>query len=171
MALATPTFKVTDPALIGAQGIHDVSTTQNHPFLTRVKARCPTYGPAEFIYLKGVASTAVGSVVTFDEAGVTALSVADATGAVAVAMSACDAATDFGWYCIYGKVPAAALTGFDADNAKCFLTSTAGSIDDAVVKADRIFGMKGASAVDTGLAEVELNYPQCHDEVVGEYAT
>jgi hypothetical protein len=42
------------------------------------------------------------------------------------------------------------------------LTSTAGSVDDAVVAADKIDGARGASAIDTpttGFAYINLNYP------------
>jgi hypothetical protein len=58
---------------------------------------------AEFIYLKGVASTIVGSVVTYDHAGATTLIVADASGPVAVSMGV-NVASTFGWYCITGTV-------------------------------------------------------------------
>lgn len=58
---------------------------------------------AEYIYLKGVASTIVGSVVTYDHAGATTLIVADASGPVAVSMGINVAAT-FGWYAIVGTI-------------------------------------------------------------------
>jgi hypothetical protein len=152
-------------SLIG-QRIEDVSTVQAHRLGARFKCSDDTYGPGEFIYLKGVASTVVGSVVTFNlDDGTTTLAVANAVGPVAVAMSACDAATKFGWYQIYGKGVARVLSGF-VDDADCYLTSTAGSIDDADVAGDYIRGMKGASAVGTpsaNLAEVELSYPEVAD--------
>jgi hypothetical protein len=121
----------------------------------------PDYGTGEFIYLKGLDNTAVGSVVTYNtDDYTTTLAVADAIGPVAIAMAA--TATDqTGWYQIQGKGVAKVLTGF-ADNANCYLTSTAGSIDDAVVAGDYIYGMKGASAIGTpsaGLAEIELSRP------------
>ena len=48
-------------ALAGFQGIELTDTTQNHALGTIVTAVDPTYGAGEFIYLKGVASTVVGS--------------------------------------------------------------------------------------------------------------
>jgi hypothetical protein len=158
-------YGANENTLIG-QRVEEASTVQAMRFGDRIKCSDDTYGPGEFIYLKGVASTAVGSVVTFNlDDGTTTLAVANAVGPVAVAMSACDAATKFGWYQIYGKGVARVLTGF-ADNADCYLTSTAGSVDDTDVAGDYIRGMKGASAVGTpaaDLAEVELSYPEVAD--------
>lgn len=126
-----------------------------------VRAVDPTYGAGEFIYLKGLDSTVVGSVVTYNTDDFsTTLAVADAIGPVAVAMAA-SVTGKYGWYQIQGKGVAKVLASF-ADNANCYLTSTAGSVDDAVVAGDYINGMKGASAIDTpstGLAEVELSRP------------
>ncbi len=152
-------------SLIG-QPIAETSTTLKHRLGDRFKCSDETYGPGEFIYLAGVASTAVGSVVTFNlDNGTTALAVANAVGPVAVAMSANTAATSYGWYQIYGKGVARVLAGF-LDDADCYLTSTAGSVDDTDVAGDYIRGMKGASAVGTpsaNLAEVELAYPEVAD--------
>lgn len=147
-----------------SQAIDENSTTQTAPLGTIIKAKdtaSTAYGAGEFIYLQGVASTAVGSVVTFaNDDFSTALAVADAIGPVAIAMSAC-VANEYGWYQISGKGAATVLASF-ADNANCYLTATAGKIDDAVVAGDYITGIKGASAIDTpstGLAEVELQRP------------
>jgi len=151
-------------ALIG-QPIAETSTTQKHRLGDRFHCSDDTYGPGEFIYLKGVASTAVGSWVTFNaDDGTTALLAANAIGPVAIAMSAC-VADNFGWYQIYGKAVGKALTGF-LDDANVYATATAGSIDDAVVAGDRVKNAKGASAVGTpsaGLAEFEIQYPFMDD--------
>ena len=151
-------------SFICPQAIDTTSTTLNAPLGTKVKARHATYGEAEFIYLLGVASTGQSDFVTFDEAYVTARSVADAKGRVAVAMSA-NVASQYGWYCIYGRVPGGVLASF-ADNGNCFLTSTAGHVDDAVVAGDLIEGCIGRGAIDdpnTGQAWMELNYPAVDD--------
>jgi hypothetical protein len=118
----------------------------------------------EYIYLKGVASTAVGSWVSFDEAHVSTLTVADAQGRIAIAKAAVDATTEFGWYAIYGSHSGLCLASF-ADNGKVYLTSTAGSVDDADVAGDAVVGAVGRSArnATTGLATFELNYPFAHD--------
>lgn len=121
----------------------------------------------EFIYLKGVTNCVAGSWVTFDEAHVTILAVANAQGRVAVARSAVDAATKYGWFQIYGSAPGLCLASF-ADNGKVYLTSTDGSVDDADVAGDAVIGAVGRSARDTttGLATFELNAPIVQDLAV-----
>ena len=123
------------------------------------------YGAGEFIYLLGIASTAVGEVVVYNPDDFsTTLAVANSVGPVATSMSV-NVASQWGWYQIQGKGVALVLAGF-ADNADCYLTATAGSIDDANVGGDYIRGMKGASATgtpSTGLAEVELARPSVAD--------
>jgi hypothetical protein len=151
-------------SLIG-QPVAETSTTLKHRLGDRFKCSDPTYGPGEFIYLQGVASTVVGSWVTFNaDDGTTALLAANAIGPVAIAMSA-NVASQYGWYQIYGKAVGRALADF-ADNGNVYATATAGSVDDAVVAGDRVKNAKGASAVGTpsaNLAEFEINYPVMDD--------
>jgi hypothetical protein len=146
------------------QDIDEISTTALVPLGTIVRAvdkASTQYGEGEFIYLLGVASTVLGSAVVYNQDdNSTALAVADAIGPVGFAMAA-NVASSYGWYQIGGKGVAKVAASF-ADNANCYLTSTAGTIDDAVVAGDYIYNMKGASAIgtpDTGLAEVELQRP------------
>ena len=90
--------------LVGAQPIAVTSTTALHPIGTIVRAVDPTYGEGEFIYLTGVASTAVGSIVTYNtSSGTTALAPVGTNKPqpVAVAMSA-NVASQYGWYQIAG---------------------------------------------------------------------
>lgn len=160
-------FRSKEP-FAGMQGIAETSTTQNHPLGTTVRAvdRAATaYGEGEFIYLTGVASTVVGDAVTYNaDDGTTARLVANAIGPVGFAMSI-NVASQYGWYQIYGKAVGKVLAAF-ADNANCYGTATAGSIDDALVLGDRVQNCKGASAIDTpttGLAELEIAYPFVND--------
>lgn len=157
-------YTINENLLIG-QNIADTSTTAKATLGMIVRAKDPTYGAGEFIYLKGVASTAVGSWVTYNsDDNSTTLLAANAIGPVAIAMSA-NVASQYGWYQIAGKAIGKALTGF-VDNANVYATATAGSIDDAVVAGDRVKNAKGASAVDTpssGLAEFEIQWPFMDD--------
>lgn len=159
-------FAITN-AEIGLQGIADTSTTQTTQLGKIVDAYDPTYFAGEFIYLKGVASTAVGSWVTYNiDDGTTTLLAANAIGPVAVAMSA-NVANQFGWYQIQGKAVAKVSAGF-IDNANVYATATAGEADDAVVAGDRVKRAKGASAIGTpsaGLAEMEIDRPFMDDAV------
>ena len=96
------TYVITTP-LVGAQPIAVTDTTQNHALGTIVKAVDPTYGEGEFVYLKGLASTAVGSAVIFDQyASTTTLATAGSRGPVGVSMSA-NVASQYGWYQISGS--------------------------------------------------------------------
>lgn len=156
---------VNQEAFVGVQPIADISTTQNHPLGMIMRATDPTYGAGEFIYLKGVASTVLGSWVVYNADDFsTALLVADAIGPVAIAMGI-NVAASYGWYQIQGKAVGKVLAAF-ADNANIYATATAGSVDDAIVAGDRVKNAKGASAIDTpsiGLAEVEIARPFVDD--------
>ena len=161
------TYQVVNP-IVGAQDIADTSTTQYHPLGTIVEGvdRASTaYGAGEFVYLKGVASTVLGSFITYNsDDNSTALLAANAIGPVATSMSI-NVASSFGWYQISGKAVGKALSGY-ADNGLVYATSTAGSIDDAVVSGDRVKLAKGGSAVGTpssGLAEFEIQRPFMDD--------
>ena len=95
--------------LAGGQQIADTSTTKQHPLGTIVKGWDPTYGEGEFIYLLGVASTTVGSVVTWDASTHQTTLAAAGTNLprrVAFAMSA-NVASQYGWYQISGMAVAA----------------------------------------------------------------
>lgn len=129
----------------------------------RIQASDPDRGYGEFIYLKGVASTAVGSWVVFypdDWTTVLADSGDTTKGDLAVAMSANIVATTGGWYQIYGKASGLCLASF-ADNGDVYLTTTNGSVDDAVVDGYLVHKARGASDRDTttGLADFEIAYP------------
>ena len=111
-------FNIKTP-LIGAQAIADNSTTQKHDLGTIVQAYDATYGVGEFIYLKGVASTIVGSVVTYNLStflSALSTSVVGVSNPVAIAMAA-TVASEFGWYQISGI----ALAG-KANTLSCAVT-------------------------------------------------
>ena len=155
-----------DP-VIGLQLFTETSTTKNHTLGFRVKGRDEDRGVGEFIYLLGVASTAIGTWATInpDDWSTTRL-VANAIGDVGVAMSA-NVANQYGWYQIYGKASGLALTAF-LDDGRVYATATAGSIDDTVVDGDLVHKALGASAVNetTLLADFEIEYPY-NDDIAG----
>jgi hypothetical protein len=162
MPLTAGTWRISESTLIGGQQIDEVSTTARHPLGLIVRASdsgTTNYGSAEFIYLKGVASGAKGSWVTYNmDDGTTTLLAANAKGPVGIMMAALDAATDFGWVQISGKAIGKCLANY-ADNADVYATATAGSVDDTLVAGDLVLNAKGASAVDTGEAEFEISRP------------
>jgi hypothetical protein len=155
---------------VGMQPIAVTDTTQNHPLGTIVEANDPTYGTGEFVYLKGIGSTVVGSMVDFDQyLGTTALSPATGgTGPVAVAMSA-NVANQYGWYQITGsavvKAPNAMVAGADVFS----LAATPGSVDDAAVNGEQILNAKVSTTTgtpSTGLAVIQINRPFHQGQIV-----
>ena len=153
----------------GGQNIDETSTTQKFPLGLVVQGNDidpdTGYGVGEFIYAKGVASTVVGSVALIDTNGwTTSLGTANDIGQLGCSMSI-NVANQFGWYQITGNGVAKGLASL-LDNKAVYVTSTAGSIDDAVVSGDLIFGMSTVSALDTpssGLALVSLARPYVVD--------
>jgi hypothetical protein len=123
------TYRTVGPALVGHQPIATTDTVQNHPLGTIIQAHDPIYGAGEFIYLKGVASTVVGSIVNFKGTTYqTALGYAgeNVPGPLAVAMSA-NVASQYGWYQISGlAVAAKACTVSFAAAAKVAVGSSSG---------------------------------------------
>ena len=134
------------------QAIDETSATRQHILGTRV-----VVAGIGYVYGKGVASTVVGSWVTFTTEWNTALLAASAVGMVGVAMSA-NVANQYGWYAGKGEVPAKGLTGLVAGKA-LYATGTAGSVDDAVVSGDLVAGAISVTALSGGLINAHLAYP------------
>jgi hypothetical protein len=145
---------------VGLQPIAVTSTVQQHIIGMRVHAYDPTYGEGEFIYLKGLAATAVGETVIYDTyANTTKRAVASDRGPVAVAMSA-NVASQFGWYQIAGS--AIVKSNAVVSGASVYVTATAGTVDDAVVAGDKIDGMRFKTADGTpsaGFVTAQLARP------------
>lgn len=95
-------YSSVEPRVI-EQPISETSTTQKHKLGTIIRAEDPTYGQGEFIYLKGVASTTVGSIVEYDTSFQTGLNTTalNTPRPLAVSMSA-NVADQYGWYQISG---------------------------------------------------------------------
>jgi len=149
-------YSVVTP-IAGYQALAETSTTQQHPLGTVVTAVDSTLGQGEFVYLKGIGSTVVGSVAAYDQlAGTTTLTVAATRGPVGVAMSA-NVANQFGWYQISGI--ASVKTGTVVAQAPAFSTATPGVADDAVVTGSKIDGMVFKSADSGGLASAQIARP------------
>lgn len=150
------------------QAIAERSLTKKHDLGTEVGCKDETYGAGTFVYLKGVASCAVRNWVTInmDDGTVTRLA-ADAIGPVAVAMSSITASY-YGWFQRSGKALASCLTLY-ADNAKVWITSTAGSVDDASVAGDLVANAKGAATATVGnlYSEFEIDRPFVTDRLSG----
>lgn len=125
-----------------------------------VEAVDPVLGVGEFIYLPGLALTAIGETVIYDlNAGTTKRAVAGDRGPCAVAMAA-NVANQYGWYQIGGL--AVMKSGAVAAAGSVYLTATAGTVDDAVVAGDKIDGARFKTADGTpaaGFAYAQLQRP------------
>lgn len=157
------TWQVQDP--IGVADLTTVDTVKQWELGQRCKARdvgSTAYGFGDFIYLKGVASVARGSVcLILDDYSVGLLAARD-KGAVALALGAVDAATKFGWFQVRGM--GVALCDTVAAAAPCYIDGTAGRIDDAAVAGDCVLGMRTNTADDTGTCVVTMaSFPATAD--------
>lgn len=162
------TYRISTP-IAGYQPIAETSTTKKHPYGTIVSAVDPVYGAGEFIYLKGLASTVVGSIVTYvASTGVTALSttsgVVNGGAPVAVAMSA-NVASQYGWYQIAGDavIKKTAVKVDPAGTTKVYLSATAGRVMQTSVAGRQIIGARWITATTvtstTSTAVATLNRP------------
>lgn len=135
-----------DTSVVDTSAVHTIGTRANDS------------SGNQYIYLKGVGSTAAGSWVSYDENYATTLLAANAVGSVAIAMAAVDATTKYGWYQIYGVNTIAKTDTVAADKA-LFIDGTAGRADDAVVTGDLIVGAASMTSDTSNVATVQLNYP------------
>ena len=114
-----------------------------------VRAFDPTYGEGEFILLVGVASTVVGSLVTYNTTTYqTALSpnTANLAQPVAVAMSA-NLAASFGWYQIGGLavVKKSAAKVDPAATRRMYQSATTGRLMQTSAAGKNILGLASAN--------------------------
>ena len=117
-------------------------------------------GIAEFVYLKGVASTAAADWVSYDEVGQTTRLTNASVGNVAVAMAA-TVADKWGWYQISGNALALVEATVSADVA-LFASETAATAQDDASDGDVISGAISRSSNGGGGAGniiVQLNRP------------
>lgn len=115
---------------VGAQPIADNSTTKNHPLGTIVKGWDPTYGEGEFIYLLGVASTIVGSMVRWNATTHQTTLVVNTTVQncpIGFAMAA-TVASQYGWYQIAGLAVAKKTAVTVSPTVNVFISATAGRV-------------------------------------------
>lgn len=148
--------------LMGAT-IAKVDTAAAFPLGTKVTARNTADGyMGEFIYMKGVASTAAGNWVSlnYDDGSTTRL-IDGAIGPVGVAMGALIAST-YGWYQVQGKAEALVDNSI-ADNTALYAlaASSVGMAGATGVGLSEILGARSAEATTSSAAivEVEISYP------------
>lgn len=140
--------------LLGFQPIAVTSTTQNHSLGTICRAVDPTYGEGEFIYLKGVASTVVGSLVTYDPVNATTTlspNTANLAQPVAVAMSA-NVASQYGWYQIGGAAVIKKTAVKVSPNVALFQSATTGRVMSTVASGKEVLNCRSVNAATVASA-------------------
>lgn len=144
---------------------------QAHPLGTIIRAYDPTLGEGEFIYLKGVASTVVGSLVTYDQVNATTTlspNTANLAQPVAVAMSA-NVASQFGWYQIAGAAVIKKTNTKINPAVQIFLSATAGRIQATVASGKEILNAITINAATvasaTSTVTVQINRPFLQGQV------
>jgi hypothetical protein len=163
-------YRVTD-GRIGTQAIADTSTTQQHPLGTIVRAVDGTYGEGEFIYLLGVASTVVGSLVEYNTTTwQTALSANTAAkvGPVAVAMSA-NVASQYGWYQVSGLAVVKKTAVAVAPGVAVYQSATTGRVMPTSASGKQILGARTANLASvtstTSTVVVAINRPSKQGQI------
>lgn len=156
---------------VGSQPIDVTDTVQNHPLGTLVRAWDPIYGGGEFIYLLGVASTVVGSVVKYNATSyLTVLVVATAVQAVpvAVAMSA-NVASQYGWYQISGNAVVKKTAVAVSPQVTLFISATAGRVKVIASAGLQIVGARSANLTSvtstTSTVVVTINRPHLQSQI------
>ena len=152
--------------LPGAQPIAETSATKRHSLGTIVRASDPTLGEAEFIYLQGIGSTVVGSIVSYGVGFVTALDTAAATGPsnpLAIAMSA-NVANQYGWYQISGLAVATKADTVSFAAGAGFTTSAGLAV--AVVTGRCVLGgvVRVVASAKTAVTTVALAINRPHNQ-------
>lgn len=123
-----------------------------------IRAFDPTFGEGEFIFLKGVASTIVGSLVIWD--GTTYQTTLAATTAnqgrpVGIAMAATTAAL-WGWYQIGGTAVVSKSTGITFAATVALGVNSTGKVG-AVASGKQILGARTANAATVASATTTVN--------------
>jgi len=160
--------------LAGFQPIAVTDTVKNHPIGMIVSAVDPVYGAGEFIYLLGVASTVVGSVVTYvgnttgTPTGQTTLAANTANQArpIAVAMSV-NVAGQYGWYQVYGNAVCATNGTLAAGPAPVYLAGS-GQLTSTAAAGTQVLGAINVTATGTPAANqavVEINRPHAQGAI------
>lgn len=157
--------------LLGIQPIGLNSTTQNHALGTIIRADDPTFGGGEFIYLLGVANTAVGLVVSYNATTfqTTLLpSTANLGTPIAVAMSA-NLAAQYGWYQIEGLAVVLKSAVAVTPQAKVYISGTTGRLMPTSASGKQILGAKFANLATvtstTSTATALISRPTCQGQI------
>lgn len=129
-----------------------------------VRAVDPTFGMGEFILLAGVASTAVGSLVTYNTVSFTTTLcpvTANLGQPVAVAMAANTSSSTWGWYQISGVAVVAKSTGLGLANNVAVAVNSIGKVG-TVASGKQVLGVRTANSTVSATTTVRLVMDRPH---------
>jgi len=164
-------------SLMGIDSVANQITNLNNtqPIGTVVSGVDATLGTGEFIYLQGVASLAVGNVVTYNPStGAVTLSgtgTAQFSGQpLAVALAANTSSSNYSWYQIAGAAVITKLTTVNfLPTVPVYLGGTAGQITSAANSGSQILGAISLNAATVASATttvtVQINRPHVMGEI------
>jgi hypothetical protein len=142
------------------------------PVGTILKAVDPTFGAGEFVYLPGVASNAVGLVVSYNATtyAVTLLpSTANLGTPVAVSMAANTSTSNFSWYQIEGLATVLKSAVAVTPQAKVYISGTTGRLMPTSASGKQILGAKYANLATvtstTSTATVLISRPTTQGQI------
>lgn len=167
-------YTIQNPAA-GFQPIAVTDTIKNHALGTIVTGIDPVYGGGEFIYLLGVASTVVGSMVTWNGNTTGTPTYQTTLGAVtagqaqpvAFAMAA-NVATQYGWYQIEGQA-VAATNGTLAAGPAAMYSAGSGQVTSTQANGAQVLNARNVTATGTpatAQAVVNIDRPFLQGQVV-----
>jgi hypothetical protein len=140
--------------------------TVNHPLGTRIRAYDPTFGEGEFIYLYGVASNTVGSVVSYNQlsGAVTLLAnTSDLALPLAVSMTANTSTTTGSWYQVVGAAVVKKTAVKVSPASKLYISATTGRVMSTVATSKQVMQMMSINAATvasaTSTVTCQIVYP------------
>ena len=139
---------------LGLQDIAATSTTQNVEEGTIVRAFDSTYGGGEFVYLKGVDSTVVGSLVTYSPTAHTTTltpNTANLNQPVAVAMSA-NVSSQWGWYQVNGAAIIKKTAVKVSPNVPVYQSGTTGRVMSTAASGKQLMNARSLNAATVASA-------------------
>lgn len=157
----------------GAPAITNHDTVQKVQLGTIVRGWDATYGEGEFIYLLGVASTVVGSVVRYNattyQTALLTTTLGNNKGVpVAVAMAATVAA-EYGWFQISGNAVIKKTGVAVTPQVPIFISATAGRIKVLASAGQQILGAQTANlttiVTTTSTVVVTINRPHTQGQI------
>lgn len=157
----------------GAPAISNHDTSAKVPLGTCVKGVDPTYGEGEFIYLLGVGSTEVGSIVlynatTYQTALITVGNGKNKGLLVAVAMAA-TVASEYGWYQIGGNAVIKKTSVAVTPQVPIFISATSGRIKVLASAGQQILGAQTANlttiVTTTSTVVVTISRPHTQGQI------